>query len=804
MKDWISAALLVVCACVVACGSQSDSELQETIMANSAQATLTAPAGPAPTPATCPETAHPWDTSWLPRDPREVAARIDDILQGSGLAGQGSLILHLSIEYGVNPAFALAMFRKEANLGEQGTRAERNNNPGNIIATGGCRGEPAGQGCTGYYGETGTDGRFGVYPSMADGIEAYFKLLDSEYKPGTKRDCDSMWCIISAYCPPEECETDEYVAQIAGWSEEYQCELLQGVDAPAVLAPRPTAPEVAVTVAGATAVPSSHTAQVCSIEPDTTISCGLGDIVKVPQQVGRTTDGDVYRVQYFDVLMAVTAWDERSFAELEEQRAELLEQPVTDGHRQLELSLLDERLTVFLPLTVPQHEQYLLSEGESFVVVEILAFNEGHIPQPLFLTGFLPCYLEDGVGEQYPFKRRLGPLNGINTGTLYTNPGERIRTLMDFVAPAGATDLSFVCESGFGGKAVINLGATPIAVGAPAEFQSHQDQPLYHVGDTVELPEGQIFLTVDQVTSPARVEHLDADPGMQLIVVDVTLENRGSEPYYQSGAIPGPSNPVELKDSLGWRYSLQWASWEGARLAIGSGEKISERVVFEVPEAARDLRFVFQTEIAERVFVSLSTLVPSVQDGKVYLDSSLLFDIAQDAPGCFEVSGVDHSPTLEHFIVNTSCLEGENHAVIFRADGSDRRSITEDCNDYMNYSNYAWSPDGRYLFYERIGDSKAPCLPVLPAGIVRYDVLTGEKLVLVEDVHLTPMWVSPDNRWVAFLSEDRPHRVRVDGSRLLVMNGECNELEWGQISQELMTLICHTDDGPQPIYFRPD
>ena len=172
------------------------------------------------------KTPSPWDTSWVPSDSQFAIDKINDLLSGTGLVGAGEEILYGSRQYGVNPAFTLAMFRKEASFAAQETRARSNNNPGNIIATGNCRGLPTGSSCSGVYGEISTDGRFGVYASMADGIKAYFWLLEREYKPGTNRNCSDIACIVTVYCPPSECETNKYIDQITGWTREYQSQIL--------------------------------------------------------------------------------------------------------------------------------------------------------------------------------------------------------------------------------------------------------------------------------------------------------------------------------------------------------------------------------------------------------------------------------------------------------------------------------------------------------------------------------------------------------------------------------------------------
>ena len=206
----------------------------------------------------------PWDVSWVPEDSQAVASRIDSLLDGTGLAGHGGTILEYAREYGVNPAFALAMFRKEAEFAKQGSIAQRQNNPGNIICSGGT---------TPLYGATDCGGRFGTYDTMADGIRAYFWLLDSEYKPGRRYNCEEIACVIAVYCPPSDCDTDHYVDQVTAWTTQYQSRLSAG--SPLVLEPGPTVPSMAVTVLPATVIPVT-TAPVAS--PTATPVVGGGRI----------------------------------------------------------------------------------------------------------------------------------------------------------------------------------------------------------------------------------------------------------------------------------------------------------------------------------------------------------------------------------------------------------------------------------------------------------------------------------------------------------------------------------------------
>ena len=179
--------------------------------------------------ATAQAPLDPWDTTWLPANRagrRAVDASIDALLDGTGLEGQGTTIRACAQQYGVNPAFVLAMFRQEAGFAASGTRAHDNCNPLNIIATGDCYGQPAGFKCAGFYGEVSTDGRFGIYARVEDGIRAAFWLLDREYR-GL-----SLHGTISRACPPVECDVDRYTAQIGAWGAEYQA-TLQAAAAPA-------------------------------------------------------------------------------------------------------------------------------------------------------------------------------------------------------------------------------------------------------------------------------------------------------------------------------------------------------------------------------------------------------------------------------------------------------------------------------------------------------------------------------------------------------------------------------------------
>jgi|GEM_PF-3470930 hypothetical protein len=177
----------------------------------------------------------PWDTSWLPSERSRVIGAIETIITSSetggspnaGLKGFGQAILDYALaeiepgRAGVNPAFALAMFRKEANFATYGAAAG-NKNPGNIICAG----------TRPLYGATSCNGRFGVYPSMDTGIKAYYWLLQYEYKPGSSRNCADITCIINAYAPSAENNTRLYIDQVSAWTRDFQNRISNGAPPP--------------------------------------------------------------------------------------------------------------------------------------------------------------------------------------------------------------------------------------------------------------------------------------------------------------------------------------------------------------------------------------------------------------------------------------------------------------------------------------------------------------------------------------------------------------------------------------------
>lgn len=118
------------------------------------------------------------------------------------------------------------------------------------------------------------------------------------------------------------------------------------------------------------------------------------------------------------------------------------------------------------------------------------------------------------------------------------------------------------------------------------------------------------------------------------------------------------------------------------------------------------------------------------EDGRIFLGDQLILDPASDVGGCFDPGEISYSPAGTHFVVVLACFEGDNHAFVFRSDGSQKRQITGQW-DHVNYYEYEWSPDGKEFIYQRIDSCCAEPPPdAPPPGRVSFNVETGQKTFL--------------------------------------------------------------------------
>lgn len=150
--------------------------------------------------------ARPVGDYALRAPPSLTPAMIDSILAsyGSPAAGTGEVWYNLGLKYGIDPAFAVAFFVHESGAGTAQAWAglkpdgSSTHNVGNII-------------CAGY---ASCYGRFRDYPSWAEGIEDWYRLIDVEYLQG--RGHQTVADIIPVYAPSFENDVQGYVNVVHG------------------------------------------------------------------------------------------------------------------------------------------------------------------------------------------------------------------------------------------------------------------------------------------------------------------------------------------------------------------------------------------------------------------------------------------------------------------------------------------------------------------------------------------------------------------------------------------------------------
>lgn len=161
--------------------------------------------------AIAPQSTQPPGNYDLRTAPSLTAAQIDQILAayGSPATGTGAAWVNLGMQYGIDPAFAVAFFIHESSAGTNPNWAglkpggATTHNVGNII-------------CAGY---SKCYGRFRDYPSWEAGIEDWYRLIAVEYIEG--RGTVTLEQIIPIYAPSFENNVQGYIDAVAhmvdGW-----------------------------------------------------------------------------------------------------------------------------------------------------------------------------------------------------------------------------------------------------------------------------------------------------------------------------------------------------------------------------------------------------------------------------------------------------------------------------------------------------------------------------------------------------------------------------------------------------------
>ena len=113
---------------------------------------------------------------------------------GSPASGTGQGLYDLSVQSGIDDAYALAVFQKESSFGRYGAGFE-NHALGNIV----CAGYPT------------CNGRFRCYPTWLAGYEDFYQLISREY---VARGLSTIEAITPVYAPSSENDTGLYTSQV--------------------------------------------------------------------------------------------------------------------------------------------------------------------------------------------------------------------------------------------------------------------------------------------------------------------------------------------------------------------------------------------------------------------------------------------------------------------------------------------------------------------------------------------------------------------------------------------------------------
>lgn len=126
-----------------------------------------------------------------------VLARVSSPAEGTGQA-----LYDLSVQYGIDDAFALAVFQHESTYGLYGAGSV-NHSLGNII-------------CAGY---ATCDGRFRFYATWEEGYVDFYRLITREYLP---RGLSTVQTIMPVYAPSSENDVGLYIRSVVSSMQAYR------------------------------------------------------------------------------------------------------------------------------------------------------------------------------------------------------------------------------------------------------------------------------------------------------------------------------------------------------------------------------------------------------------------------------------------------------------------------------------------------------------------------------------------------------------------------------------------------------
>ncbi len=245
------------------------------------------------------------------------------------------------------------------------------------------------------------------------------------------------------------------------------------------------------------------------------------------------------------------------------------------------------------------------AEGKKYVAVDLLVANQGtrsfSVSPPFQMT------LKDDSGQKYNVNAKANTASGVTPPRGEVNPGEQIRGKAGFQVPQEASGFTFVYEHNLIGLGEVNvdLGPLPVSMAPPESLQLSQSQPVFAVGESVEI--SNLMIQVLGVSYPIGTDLIQPKEGYQYVVVELMVVNQGDSTQEITSGLQ-----MYLKDGTGQQYPFNLGAQALADAGLPDdelqpGERIRGQIGFQVPESAENLVFVFDAEVFGfgKVFISL-------------------------------------------------------------------------------------------------------------------------------------------------------------------------------------------------------
>jgi hypothetical protein len=255
---------------------------------------------------------------------------------------------------------------------------------------------------------------------------------------------------------------------------------------------------------------------------------------------------------------------------------------------------------------IPAAEYTKPNPGKKFMAVEMVLVNSG---ESSLQVGHTEFYLKDSTGQLYEKDYSAEMAGGFQTIQMELAPGERVWGKVGFQVSENAGNLQFVFEMGSWmevnvGKIFVDLDPQPVQAQLPRELPGERKPQLHSASQPVQLDD--VVITINGVGYPEAGKYTSPLPGNKFMVIDVTVENKGSS------NVPLYTGLLLIKDSRDWlclEDGMAIMAAGGTRLQgeLTAGEKLRGQVGFQVPENSTGLILVFDNDTFKpgKVFIVL-------------------------------------------------------------------------------------------------------------------------------------------------------------------------------------------------------